>query len=101
MTTTEQWVTLTVRALMHATGETQADLAAGLALSQPAVSLRLTGSRPWTLADLDALSAHYGVPVPDLVSGVDAAVRRLPAARRAPVCGGTQTVIPPTTTART
>ncbi|WP_130798097.1 helix-turn-helix domain-containing protein [Streptomyces otsuchiensis] len=93
-TTTAEWLSLTVLALMRATGERQRDLATALGMAQPTLSQRLSGDRPWTLADLDGLSAHYGVPVPDLVAGVDAAVRRLPAARRATTVGGTQTTIP-------
>ncbi|MFI7278614.1 helix-turn-helix domain-containing protein [Streptomyces sp. NPDC049879] len=91
---TEETLRLTVAALLYATGETQADLAAGIGIGQGQVSRRQSGAVAWQLADLDRLARHYGVPVPDLLSGSEHAVRRLPAHRRAAVLGGTQTVLP-------
>ncbi|MDX2981650.1 hypothetical protein ACTFBT_38405 [Streptomyces microflavus] len=35
------------------------------------ISRKLSGVPTWTLDDLDRFSAHYGIPVPDLVAGVD------------------------------
>ncbi|MEU3065047.1 acyltransferase [Streptomyces subrutilus] len=99
MPSTEALLRLTVAALMYATGETQADLGRGLRLSrQGQVSRKQTvsaGGSSWTLADLDRLSTHYGIPVPDLLCGVDHAVSRLPARRRAATVGGMQTTITP------
>ncbi|SEF16566.1 BetR domain-containing protein [Streptomyces sp. 2112.2] len=98
MSSTERHLRLTVAALMYATGETQADLAKGLRLSQGQVSRKQSGKAggsSWTLADLDKLSAHYGIPVPDLLSGSDHAVGHLPGTRRASTLGGTQTTITP------
>ncbi|MBB0231333.1 XRE family transcriptional regulator [Streptomyces calidiresistens] len=57
------------------------------------ISRRQSGATPWTLADLDALAAHYGIPVPDLLCGVDHALSRLPAHRRAATLGGTRATI--------
>lgn len=98
MPSTEALLRLTVASLMYATGETQADLAAGLRLSQGQVSRKQAASgrgSAWTLADLDRLSAHYGIPVADLLCGVDHAVSRLPSHRRAAMVGGVQTTITP------
>ncbi|MER5988843.1 helix-turn-helix transcriptional regulator [Streptomyces sp. NPDC001787] len=95
MPSTEQVLRLTVAALMRLTGERQADLAAGLGVGQAQISRRQAGTAPWALADLDRLSAHYGVPVPDLVAGVDRAVQCLPARRRAPMPGAAQLTITP------
>ncbi|MEW1583730.1 helix-turn-helix domain-containing protein [Streptomyces microflavus] len=75
---------------MHLTGERQADLAAGLGLSQTQISRKQAGTATWTLADVDNLSAHYGIPVGDLLVGVDRAIHCLrrptprPDARRRP-----------------
>ncbi|MFE7268736.1 acyltransferase [Streptomyces sp. NPDC057592] len=93
MTSTEQQLRVTVAALMYATGEDQRTLGAGLRLSQAQVSRKQSGKASWLLGDLDRLSVHYGIPVPDLLSGADHAVSRLPAHRRAAVIGGTQSVI--------
>lgn len=96
MPSTEALLRLTVTALMYATGETQADLGRGLRLSQGQVSRKQSGSEKgssWTLTDLDRLSAHYGIPVPDLLCGADHAVTRLPVRRRAATVGGLQTTI--------
>ncbi|MFF2527265.1 acyltransferase [Streptomyces liangshanensis] len=93
MTSTEQYLRLTVASLMYATGEDQRTLGAGLRLSQAQISRKQSGRASWLLGDLDRLSAHYGIPVPDLLRGADHAVSRLPAARRAAVIGGAQTVI--------
>ncbi|WP_329224266.1 helix-turn-helix transcriptional regulator (plasmid) [Streptomyces sp. NBC_01485] len=98
MSSTEAYLRVTVTALMYATGETQADLGRGLGLSQGQVS-RKQGGGPkgssWTLGDLDKLSRHYGIPVPELLRGADHAVRLLPAVRRAAVVSGIQTTISP------
>jgi transcriptional regulator with XRE-family HTH domain len=93
MSSSERHLRLTVAALMYATGETQADLGRGLRLSQGQVSRKQAGESSWSLSDLDRLSAHYGIPVPDLLCGADHAVRLLPPARRAASIGGTQTTI--------
>ncbi|ORT53316.1 acyltransferase [Streptomyces sp. CB03238] len=96
MSSTERHLRLTVAALMYAAGETQADLGRGLGLSQGQVSRKQaggSGGSSWSLRDLDRLSAHYGIPVPDLLRGADHAVRLLPTPRRAATVGGTQTTI--------
>jgi hypothetical protein len=93
MASTEHTLRLTVAALMYATGEDQRTLGAGLRLSQAQVSRKQAGRSGWSLANLDRLSAHYGIPVPDLLCGVDHAISRLPTIRRAATIGGAQTVI--------
>ncbi|MFF8557047.1 helix-turn-helix domain-containing protein [Streptomyces sp. NPDC015501] len=80
---------------MRLAGERQADLAAGLGLSQAQISRKQAGTASWSLADVDKLSAHYGIPVPDLLVGVDRAVHCLPAHRRAPAPGAAQLTIHP------
>lgn len=82
---------VTVAALLFAAGETQSDLGRGIGRGQGEVSRRQSGATPWTLADLDALSAHYGIPVPDLLHGADHAVAALPDHRRAATLGGSPT----------
>ncbi|MEW2515520.1 helix-turn-helix transcriptional regulator [Streptomyces sp. NPDC046870] len=71
-----------VAALLHATGESQTALAAALGVSQAQVSRRQSGSAAWSLADCDAVAAHYGVDVLDLLAGPTRAVEALPTARR-------------------
>ncbi|MEU5361573.1 hypothetical protein ACFY9R_31825 [Streptomyces albidoflavus] len=86
----------TVAVLMHVTGDTQKTLAGVLGMAQPGVSRRMRpdGSGcPWTLADLDRLSAHYAIPVVDLIAGPDAALRRLAPERRATTIGGRQAML--------
>jgi hypothetical protein len=91
---TEELVRLTVAALLARTGEQQRDLAAGLGLSPTQLSRKQSRQRSWSLDDLDALSRHYGIPVPDLVCGPTHAVGKLPDDRLAEVIGGTQTLVP-------
>ncbi|MFB7747422.1 helix-turn-helix domain-containing protein [Streptomyces sp. NPDC059095] len=90
MPSTEAQLRLTVAALMYATAENQTDLSRGLRLSQGQVSRKQSGGSSWTLTDIDRLSAHFGIPVPDLLAGADHAVSCLPARRRAATIGGTQ-----------
>ncbi|MER8197567.1 hypothetical protein ABTY00_26865 [Streptomyces microflavus] len=59
------------------------------------ISRKQSGAATWTLDDLDRLSAHYGIPVPDLVAGVDRAIHCLPARRRVPLPGAAQLTINP------
>ncbi|MEW9513768.1 helix-turn-helix domain-containing protein [Streptomyces bacillaris] len=80
---------------MRLTGEPQTDLAAGIPISQTQISRKQSGTVTWTLADIDKLSAHYGLPVGDLLSGVDRAVHCLPARRRTPAPGAAQLTIHP------
>ncbi|MET8245121.1 helix-turn-helix transcriptional regulator [Streptomyces sp. NPDC005202] len=80
-----------VAALMHATGESQADLALALGVSQAQVSRRQSGSAAWSLADCDALAAHFGIDVLDLLAGPTRAYESLPAWRRRRGGGGTVT----------
>ncbi|MFK0288539.1 transcriptional regulator [Streptomyces sp. NPDC090499] len=67
---------------MHAAGESKTDLAAGIGLTQPKVSRRQLGRTSWTLADCDALAAHYGMNVLQLLAGPTAACEALPPERR-------------------
>lgn len=60
---------LTVAALRQATGESQATLAEGLGMKQVQVSRRQTGAAAWTLDEADALAAHYGITVAELLAG--------------------------------
>ncbi|MER6066343.1 hypothetical protein ABT167_35280 [Streptomyces sp. NPDC001792] len=46
------------------------------------MSRRQSGSAAWSLADCDAVAAHYGLDVLDLLAGPTRAVEALPAARR-------------------
>ncbi|WP_254644996.1 helix-turn-helix transcriptional regulator [Streptomyces sp. BV286] len=71
-----------VAALLHASGESQTDLAAALGVSQAQVSRRQSGTAAWSLADCDAVAAHYGISVHDLVAGPTRAAEALPAPRR-------------------
>ncbi|MFE5889784.1 helix-turn-helix domain-containing protein [Streptomyces sp. NPDC056468] len=71
-----------VAALLHATGESQTDLAAALGRSQAQVSRRQSGTAVWSLADCDAVAAHYGIDVLELLAGPTRATESLPARRR-------------------
>lgn len=93
MTSTERDLRLTIATLRRATGETQADLAAGIGIQPDQVSRKGQGKRPWSVRDLHHIAAHYQMAPSDLLCGMDHAVRRLPAHRRADTIGGTQTTI--------
>ncbi|MEU1536032.1 helix-turn-helix domain-containing protein [Streptomyces fagopyri] len=67
-----------VAALLHATGESQADLAAALGVSQAQVSRRQSGAAAWSLADCEAVAAYYGIGVLDLLAGPTQAMESLP-----------------------
>lgn len=73
----------TIAALMRATGETQAQLAAGLRLSQGQISRKQAGLHEWSLSDLDKVSAHYGIAVWDLIAGPEVALSKLSTSRQA------------------
>ncbi len=73
---------ITVAALRHATEQSQAQLAAGVGLTQTKVSRRQSGSTAWTLDEADLLAAHFGIPVLALLAGpteaCEALARSLP-----------------------
>ncbi|RZB19639.1 XRE family transcriptional regulator [Streptomyces sp. F001] len=71
-----------VAALMQLTGETQADLAAALGVSQAQVSRRQAGTAAWPLDDCDRVAAHYAIDVLDLLAGPTRACEDLPPTRR-------------------
>ncbi|MFD5792985.1 helix-turn-helix domain-containing protein [Streptomyces diastatochromogenes] len=78
----DERVRSTVAALLHATGESQTDLAAVLGVSQAQVSRRQSGTAVWSLADCDAVAAHYGIDVLELLAGPTRATESLPEERR-------------------
>lgn len=67
MTNLTQAIAVTVRDHVRQRGIRQVDLALVLGLPQSAVSSRLTGRTPFTLADLEQLAEYLGVPVSDLL----------------------------------
>lgn len=67
MTNSAAAAAVAVREALRARGIHQQEIAPVLGLSQPAVSDRLRGRTPFTLADLDRLAAHLGVTVPQLL----------------------------------
>ncbi len=71
-----------VAALMQLTGETQADLAAALGVSQAQVSRRQAGTAAWPLDDCDRMATHYEIDVLDLLAGPTRACEALPPTRR-------------------
>ncbi|MEU3844742.1 helix-turn-helix transcriptional regulator [Streptomyces sp. NPDC028635] len=85
-----------VAALLHASGESQGDLAAGLGVSQAQVSRRQSGTASWSLAHCDAVAAHYGIDVLDLLAGPTRAVQALPDERRRVTGRNTATARPET-----
>ncbi|MBN9325943.1 MAG: helix-turn-helix transcriptional regulator [Cellulomonas sp.] len=72
-----------VREALHARGLRQQDLAVVLDLSQQAVSDRLRGRTPFTLADLDRIAAYLGVPMAELLEAPASVVDDAPEANRA------------------
>ncbi|MFE1879374.1 helix-turn-helix domain-containing protein [Streptomyces diastatochromogenes] len=78
----DERVRSTVAALLHATGESQTDLAAALGVSQAQVSRRQSGTAVWSLADCDAVAAHYGIDVLELLAGPTRATESLSEERR-------------------
>ncbi|WP_425580992.1 helix-turn-helix domain-containing protein [Streptomyces thermoalcalitolerans] len=78
----DERVRAAVAALLHATGESQTDLAAALGVGQAQVSRRQSGITAWSLTDCDAVAAHYGIDVLELLAGPTRAVESLPRERR-------------------
>jgi transcriptional regulator with XRE-family HTH domain len=69
MDTTQERIGESVRALSAAFEDQQTDLAKVLGVTQVSVSRKLRGQTKWSLADVDALAAHYGVSVDQVLSG--------------------------------
>ncbi|MGW9597733.1 helix-turn-helix domain-containing protein [Streptomyces chartreusis] len=65
----EERVRAAVAALLRAAGESQTQLAAALGVSQGQVSRRQSGSSAWSLTDCEAVAAHYGIDVLELLAG--------------------------------
>ncbi|MEU2338748.1 helix-turn-helix domain-containing protein [Streptomyces sp. NPDC013172] len=78
----EERVRSAVAALLYATGESQSALGAVLGVSQAQVSRRQRGTAAWTLADCEAVAAHYGIDVLELLGGPTRATEALSSARR-------------------
>ncbi|BCM65205.1 MULTISPECIES: helix-turn-helix domain-containing protein [Streptomyces] len=75
-------VRATAAALMRLTGESQTDLAAALGVSQTQISRRQSGHAAWSLDDCEALAAHYGIDVLELLAGPARACDALAPKRR-------------------
>lgn len=67
-----------IAALMQLTGESQADLAVALGVSQAQVSRRQSGSAAWPLEDCARVAAHYRIDVLDLLVSPTRACEGLP-----------------------
>ncbi|MEU6303625.1 helix-turn-helix transcriptional regulator [Streptomyces chartreusis] len=78
----EERVRSAVAALLHASGESQTELASALGVSQAQVSRRQSGTAAWSLVDCDAVASHYGIDVLELLAGPTRATEALPADRR-------------------
>jgi transcriptional regulator with XRE-family HTH domain len=78
----EERVRSAVAALLYAAGESQTELATALGVSQAQVSRRQSGAASWSLADCEAVAAHYGIDVLELLAGPTRATEALPAGRR-------------------
>ncbi|MCX5009235.1 helix-turn-helix domain-containing protein [Streptomyces sp. NBC_00638] len=78
----EERVRSAMAALLHAAGESQTELAAALGVSQAQVSRRQSGAAAWSLADCEAVAAHYGIDVLELLAGPTRAAEALPVGRR-------------------
>ncbi|MFE5812791.1 helix-turn-helix domain-containing protein [Streptomyces sp. NPDC056479] len=81
----EERVRSAVAALLHASAESQTDLAAVLGVSQAQVSRRQSGAAAWSLTDCEVVAAHYGIDVLELLAGPTRATEALPASRRRPL----------------
>lgn len=68
---------LTIAAIRQCTGESQAQLAAAVGLSQDKVSRRQSGAQPWSLDEADLLARHWGMAPLDLLAGPTQAVNAL------------------------
>jgi hypothetical protein len=66
---------LAVAVLQQQTRQTQAQLGAGIGLTQDKVSRRQSGLAAWTLDEADALAAHFGITVLELLAGPTTAVQ--------------------------
>lgn len=62
MTATQTVITRLIKNYLHDSGITQKALAADLGITQPTLSRKLSGIRPWSLDDLDQL-IQIGVPI--------------------------------------
>jgi hypothetical protein len=72
---------VTVAHLMHVCEERQTHLATRIGITQGALSRKLDGRAGWSFRDLDRLSAHYGIPVQDLLGTPEHAEQCLPRRR--------------------
>ena len=91
----EERVRSAVAALLHATGESQTELAATLGVSQAQVSRRQSGTATWSLTDCETVAAHYGIDVLDLLAGPTRATEALPTRRRRAAGGQAGTLSAP------
>lgn len=57
-----------VHRLMWRAQESQNRVAEAFGMTQPALSLKLRGKRPWFAAEIDAAARHYGVTRDELFS---------------------------------
>jgi hypothetical protein len=82
MGSTLETLRATVAALRQVTGQSQAEIAAGVGLTQEKVSRRQSGATAWTLDEVDALAGHFRIPVLALLAGPTRACEALEAVNR-------------------
>lgn len=85
MISTQERMRETVRAVRAWTGETVAGLAGSVGMSQPNLSEKLGGKLRFSMDDVDAIAAHWGLTFADLLHGFEGLQEngRLPYAARA------------------
>jgi len=88
-TPTNQRIIHEVGALIGRHRLTQKELATAIGIGQQAMSQRMTGHTPFTIADLELISAYFDVPITSLFTAPEsggniAPVNRSAASRNAP-----------------
>lgn len=63
----QKQLALTIRSKMALRDMNQSELAEAIKMSRSALSARLSGTRQFTFADLDAIAEALGVALPELV----------------------------------
>lgn len=79
---TEELVTISIRAVMSVTRETQKQVAVAAGIGMTAVNAKMNQRTRWTLTELDAIAEHWMMRTIDLMQGPAHAVNSLPTAPR-------------------
>lgn len=70
-------LTVTIKVVMAALGQSQSGLAVGIGMSQSALNRKVVGKSTWGIQEVGRMSEFWGCQLSDLLAGPEVALRQI------------------------